>query len=152
MTAVVLDTIEHLLAAAQHPDIAEVYRYDYQGHRAVGVKYQSGAKAFIWPDLGKAAVTAVELPDDLGDYKPRVKYVLRMLVDLLELTKPDGWQWRTVGVEGVGVPPSALEVKTPEGRVLVRVTSGGAPAADSDPADWAGWTYPDVSVLRAVLA
>lgn len=141
--APVLDTVEKLLTAARHPDIADVYRYPYQGQQAVGIKYKSGAKAFIWPVAGRTPAQPVELPDDLGDYKPRVKYVLRMLVDLLDLAKPDGWQWRVVSVAEVGDQPTALELRVNGQPTLLRVTSGGAPAADSDPADWAGWTYPN---------
>ncbi|MGK5682393.1 hypothetical protein [Actinoplanes sp. URMC 104] len=139
----VLDAIETLIRAAQHPDIADVYRYTFAGEQAVGIVYQSGAKAFIWPVKERTAAQPADLPDALGDYKPRVRYVLRMLTDLLELTKPEGWQWRVVAIEGVGSGPCALELRVAGQTVLLRVTSGGAPAADSDPADWAGWTYPD---------
>ncbi len=145
----VFDTIEKLFAATAHPDIAQVERHgtDPQG---VTLVCQDGAKAFLWPVPGRTAAKPVDL-DDPGDYKAKVGHVLRMLVDLLDIVQPAGWQWRTVAVEGVHRAPCGLEVRAAGTTVLIRVTCGGPPAADSDPAAWDGWQYP-VEQIRAAVS
>lgn len=145
-TTDVLDLIEKLLTAAGHPDIAQVEQYGQgtpQSPAGVAVTYQSGAQAFVWAVAGKPKTEPVELPEDLGPYKFRANHALKLVIDLLEAAKPAGiGGWRTVAYDGVGQRPAGLEVRTDQGVVALRVTSGGAPGPDSDPQAWAGWTIP----------
>lgn len=140
----IFDMLERLINAAGHPDITGTYRYG-QDETAVAVTYASGAKAFVWP-AEKTKVTAVDLPDDPGDYAARVRHLLHLLVDLLETARPDGWVWRTVGVDGVDLAPCGLEIRAGGASVVVRVTAGGAPGPDTDPESFAGWKLPSLSL------
>ncbi|MET0417304.1 MAG: hypothetical protein ABW022_14930 [Actinoplanes sp.] len=142
----VLDTVERLFAAAGHPDIEGVERYG-RDPQAVMVVYRSRAKAFLWPVLEKASTRPAELPTDLGEYKFRTLHALRMLVDLLEIAQPDGWQWRPVAVDDA-TAASGIEVKAGGQVTLLRVTSGSPMGPDADPADWADWTYPSQAQLN----
>lgn len=118
-----------------------MYRYG-DAPQAVGILYHDGAKAFLWPERNRSVDRPANLPEDLGDYRARVNYALRMLADLLAIAQPEGWQWRTVAVEGVHNAPCGLEVWAGGTSVLLRVTSGGAPGPDSDPATWADYQLP----------
>lgn len=139
----VLDTIERLLKAAQHPDIAGVSQYEGNTGRAIEVAYQSQAKAFIWPVTEKVTTAPADLPNALPEYKFRAQHALKLLCDLLELAKPDGWRWRTVSVEGAALAPCGLEVWMGGKTTLLRVTSASTPLPkDSDPADWADYQLP----------
>ncbi len=151
MTAAVLDTIERLLNAAQHPDVTRIYRYAYQGEPALALVYSSGVKAYIRPLVEKPRpkVTAVDL-DDVGEWRHRVGYVIQLLTDVLEIARPDGWQWRTVAIEGTDRAPSGVEIRAGQTDVVLKVTCGSA-SPDSDPASWAGWAIPAERV-RAALA
>jgi hypothetical protein len=137
----ILDTLERLLRAAQHPDVIEVYRYA-QSHEGIGIVYSTRAKAFVWlaPD---AVSTPAELPAELPPWETRVQHVLTLLVELLDAARPAGIDgWRTVAVGGTDLAPCGLEVRAGQTRVVLRVTAGGAQGKDSDPQDWAGWTIP----------
>lgn len=140
----IFDMLDRLIQAAGHPDITGTYRYG-DSETAVAVTYASGAKAFVWP-ADKAKATPVDLPDDPGDYRARVGYLLRLLVDLLDTARPDGWVWRTVGVEGVDLAPCGLEIRAGGTSVVVRVTAGGAPGPDTDPESFAGWALPSLAL------
>ncbi len=135
----ILDTLERLIVACQHPDIDSVYRYGPE--QSIGIVFHSQARAFIWPSEkpGKPA----ELPAEPQEYRHRVQYVLSLLSDLLDVVKPDGVQWRTVGVDGTHLSPCGLEIRAGQTRMLLQVTAGGAPAKDTDPASFADWRIPE---------
>jgi hypothetical protein len=137
----ILDTLERLLRAAQHPDVIAVDRFA-SSLTGIAITYQSQAHAYVWL-AEDAVVKPAELPAVLPDYKDRVQHVLRLCVDLLEAVTPSGIDaWRTVAVEGAQLSPCGLEVRAGQAGVVLRVTAGGAPGTDSDPATWAGWTIP----------
>jgi hypothetical protein len=138
----ILDTIERLLTAAHHPDIAGVDRYGPAGLN-VAVTYASGAHAYVWAVPGRTVVKPVDLPENLGDYRPRVLHLIKLVCDLLEMARPDGMQWRTVAVDGVHLAPCGIEVRAGGETTLLQVNAGGAPGLDSDPAAWDGWRIPE---------
>jgi hypothetical protein len=141
--SVVLDFVERLFNEVQHPDIAEVSQYDGNTGRAVEVVYQSQAKAFIWPVTDTVTATPAELPAELPEYKFRALYALKLLCDLLDAVKPDGWRWRTVSVDGTDLAPCGLQVWVAGETTLLRFTSASTPLPkDSDPQQWAGWRLP----------
>lgn len=139
----VLDVvIRALLVGAQHPDIAEITRYGRD--QSIDVTYQDLARAYIWPVADDVATRPVDL-GDLGPYKARTRHMLKLIVDLLDVAEPDGWQWRTVAVEGVPLEPCGLEVRAGSAVTLLRVTAGGSLVPEekqSDPATWVGWALP----------
>lgn len=138
----VLDTIRRLLGAAGHPDMTRVELFD-GAQRGVQVVYRSQAKAFVWVVERKVATKPADFPEQMPDYKTRVMHLLRLIVDLLEQVRPAGVEaWRTVSVEGVALEPCGLQVRAGGETVLLRVTAGGAPGEDTDPATFADWRIP----------
>lgn len=137
----VLDVIEKLWTAAQHPGVTRVERFDGALH-GVAVIYTSGAKAFFSVVTDRVQTQQADMPADLGPWKVRTHHALKLLLDLLEVAQPAGWKWRTVNIAGVPKSPSGVEFTDGAGSVLVRVTAGGPMALDSDPADWPDWTIP----------
>jgi len=127
--------------AAEHPDIAGVDQYGPAGLN-VAVTYASGAQAYVWAVPGRTVANPVDLPEDLGDYQPRVLPLIKLVCDLLETARPDGMQWRTVAVEGVHLAPCGIEVRAGGETTLLHMNAGCAPGLDSDPAAWDGWQIP----------
>lgn len=142
----VLDTIERLLKAAQHPDMTAFSRFSNPSYTGIAITYADDAHAFISVEPEKVKTRVVRLPEVMPEYKTRVVHLLALLVELLELTKPAGWQWRLVEVEGVHLSPSGLEVNVNGAVTLLRVTAGGAPGVDTDPATFADWRIPDLAL------
>jgi hypothetical protein len=117
----------------------------YQVSDALGgvcVVYSSDAKAFFSIATAKG-VKPAELGEDLGPWKFRAHHALRLLLDLLEAAQPDGWRWGTVAVDGVDASPSGIEITANGQTVVLRVTAGGAMAADSNPEGFADYRIPD---------
>jgi len=142
-----LDLVQRLLSAAQHPDVSSVERYDGAA-KGVVVTYRSGAKVFFAGAAGKPRTEPAGLGDDLGPWKFRRNYAMRMLLDVLEVARPAGLSgWRTVAIEKVDVKPGGIELVTDSGPMVLHVTSGGPMILDSDPADFAGWRVPDGIVV-----
>jgi hypothetical protein len=135
----VLDVLERLVTAAGHPDIVRVEQFG-GSMGGLAIVYRSGATAYLSPVTEKA--TAVGLPGVLPEYQFRIQHALRLLVDVLEVAKPSGWRWRTVGIDGVALSPCGLEVDGPAGRVVFRAIGGSPTLHDADPAVWAGWSVP----------
>lgn len=137
----VLDIIERLLSSAQHPDMTAFSRFS-ASYTGIAITYADDAHAFISVEPEKVKTRVVRLPEVMPEYKTQVVHLLALLVDLLELAKPAGWQWRLVEVEGVHLSPSGLEVNVNGAATLLRVTAGGAPGVDTDPATFADWRIP----------
>lgn len=153
-TAQVLDVVERLHYAAEHPDIVQVKRYGRdlkpggQSPAGVSLKYQSGSEAYLWSAApGKTAPVSHDLPADLPSFKFRAQHALAFLVQLLEAAQPEQFTaWRPVAFDGVDLKPSGLEIRCKDGTsVYLRVTSGSGPNGDpeADP-------YPDYAIPEGV--
>lgn len=137
----VLDVIERLLYAAEHPDIVEVRRYGRDlkpgGQSPAGVKvvYQSGAETYLFaaePD--NPAPQPHPLPDQMPPLKSRALHTVMFLMALLDVVKPDAFKaWRTVSFTGVGSTPSGLEIRCSDGSsAYLRATCASGPTGDPE--------------------
>jgi hypothetical protein len=141
----VLDVVECLLKAAQHPDMTAFSRFG-ASYTGLAITYASQAHAYISIEPAKVQTRAAHLPEVMPDYKTRATHLLALLVDLFETVQPAGWRWRLVEVEGVHLVPSGIEVNANGAVTLLRVTAGGAPGEDTDPATFADWRIPDLAL------
>ncbi|WP_250000360.1 hypothetical protein [Actinoplanes sp. M2I2] len=154
--AQVLDVIERLLVAAQHPDIVKVERYgtatEPWGPSAaksrsssiagVRVTYSSTATAALW-----GAVAAGEKPLPLPDQPPRISdRVARLsvlVVQLLDVARPPVFtSWHLVSLPGLGPTdgqgsaPVGVSLVCSDGtRMLLRAASTGATLGDEPDSD-----------------
>lgn len=135
-SAQVLDVVERLFNAAEHPDIVAVERYGRdvqpggQSPAGVAVTYQSGAQAYLWADEpGRPAPEPCPLPDEMPELKFRALPALKLLVELLDVARPAVFTaWRTVAFNGLGLKPSGLELRCADGSTAyLRATSGSGP-------------------------
>ena len=94
MSEQVLDTVERLLKAAQHPDMT-AFQHFSASYTGLTITYADQAHAFISIEPAKVKTRAAQLPEVMPEYKTRVVHLLTLLVDLLDLARPAGWQWRS---------------------------------------------------------
>lgn len=143
----ILDIIERLLIAAEHPDIVAVERYgpgdgpwgpDVPTSKAkaitgVKVKYQSTATASLWEAVwpGEQPMPApAVMPLPTQNRAPRLAIFVARLLDVAQ---PEQFQaWRLVSLPGVGLPgdhgvlPFGLSIATAGGsKMLLRATATG---------------------------
>lgn len=151
-TAQVLDVIERLHNAAEHPDIVKVQRYGQdlkpggQSPAGVTITYQSGSEAYIWvaaPEQPEPA--AHPLPDKMPELKFRAQHALKFLVELLDIAQPALFTaWRTVGFAGVAMTPAGLAIRCSDGSTTyLRVTSGFGGFADQERDEFPEYTIPE---------
>jgi hypothetical protein len=152
-TAQVLNVVERLFNAAEHPDIALVKRYGRdvkpggQSPAGVSLRYQSDSEVYIWAATGDGKPVPADLPAVMPSLRVRAPYALRMLVQLLDTAKPDLFTaWRTVSFPGLGLPQACgLELKGSDGTSFyLRVTAG------SGPTDPAADPFPDYVIPEGV--
>ena len=151
----VLDVVERLLVAAEHPDIARIDRYGpdlgpwgptveqsrVKTISGVKVTYQSTATASLWE-----AVWPGEQPIGDNTVVPAVtRRAARLLIlaaQLLDVAKPEQFRaWRLVSLPGIGLPadqgvlPSGLSIVLTDGsKVLLRATAAG-PTLGAEPTE-----------------
>ena len=132
----ILDVIEALLVASEHPDIAEVKRYGPSAENSkttsiagVRVKYQSSATASLW-----GAVWPTVIPIPLPDNMPPPGRAARLpifAVQLLEITRPQLFRsWQLVHLPGIGLEgarsPGGVSLVCDDGTtMLLRSTATG---------------------------
>lgn len=164
----VLDVIETLLRAAEHPDIVEVERYGpglgpwgptveqsrVKTITGVRVKHQSTATASLWEAVWpgeKPVDPPAALPTPLQNRAPRLAiFVCR----LLDVARPSQFKsWRLVELPNLGLDaeqaglPFGLSIVTADGgRVLLRATATG-PTLGAEPADE---PFPDYTIPEGV--
>jgi hypothetical protein len=152
-SAQLLDVIERLHNAAEHPDIVLVKRYGRdakpggQSPAGVALTYRSGSQAYISPAEGKPEPVPHPLPERMPELKFRALHALKFLIELLDAAKPDLFvAWRLVAFEGVALQPSGLAIRCADGSTAyLRVTSGFGGFADQDRDD-----FPDFVISDAV--
>jgi hypothetical protein len=152
----VLDVIERLLTAANHPDIVKVERYgtgtEAGGPTAeksktshlVGVKvhHQSTSTASLWGSV-PSGVTPAEPPAELPAPRLRAPRLVLLVAQLLDAARPaefTSWQLFTVDELGSALP-YAIGITCADGsKVLLQASSAGASVGrepDEDPfPDW----------------
>lgn len=158
--SVVLDVVERLLVAAQHPDTVTVERYGpgegpwgptvetskARGVTGVRVVHQSSATASLW-EADQPGAQAVEAPEvipvpraDKLAPQMRAPRLLIFTAQLLDVARPaqfQSWQLLTLpdlGVEGQEGLPFGLGITgAGGGRMLLRASATG-PTVGEEPA------------------
>lgn len=151
-SAQVLDVIERLLGAAEHPDIVEIKRYGRDvkpgGQSPAGVKvtYQSGAETYLFAaDPGTPAPEPHPLPEQMPPLKLRALHTVRFVIELLEVARPDVFTaWRTVSFAGVTSAPSGMEIRCADGgSAYLRATCASGPLGDPESPPFSDYTVPE---------
>lgn len=156
----VLDVLENLLRAVEHPDITAVTRYgsDNQpgGQSPSGIKvtHQTGSTVMIW-----AAIEPKDAkPAPLGEMPPPRLRAYRMLTlthQILDVARPEKFRsWEACASSGVGLvadgpapgrTASALRIRCTDGTsAYLRFTAASGPGGsagepETDP-------YPDFAI------
>ncbi len=164
-----LDLLERLLAAADHPDIVKIERYGpgqgpwgpdadqskVKSITGIKVTHQSSATASIWlaqwPGEEQPIEAPAESPSPRPNRAPRLAILVKQLLDVAQPAELKAW--RIVKLPGLGRPdtqahlPSAVSVVTSAGeRLLLRVTATG-PTAGQCPAEE---PFPDYVIPEGV--
>lgn len=147
--AQVLDVIETLLTAAQHPDYTDITRYGRDtmpgGQSPAGVKatHMSGSTSMLWAAEQPRDARPADATDTLVTSMPG--RTLRLVVRLLDAAQPAEFTaWELCAAPGVGWPetgvsPSAIRIVGADGSVAyLRATAasgprGGAAEPKQDP-------------------
>lgn len=154
----VLDVVEQLLNAAQHPDIAKVERYgpgdgpwgpsitspgmSTRGITGVKVTHQSTATASLWL-ANRPGETPIPVPGVLPPPRQnRAPRLAILAVQLLDGAKPAQFKaWQLVALPDVGatdkrgISPAGVSIVTAAGeKVLLRVSATG-PTVGVEPAE-----------------
>jgi hypothetical protein len=162
MSAEVLDIIEQLYVAAQHPEIAAIERYgpglgpwgpskeESKVPSITGIKvtYQSTATASLWEAVW-AGGTPVPAPTDLPPSR-RAARLLVFTAQLLDHAKPSQLaSWQLLALPGLGpdneqgVTPAGMGVVTADGAKLLLRSSSTGPTVGQEPAEE---PFPDYSI------
>ncbi|WP_328344626.1 hypothetical protein [Micromonospora sp. NBC_00421] len=146
----VLDVVEALLRAAEHPDYTNITRYGRDslpgGQSPAGVKaaHMSGSTSMLWAAEVPREATPVQADDDVLVTSMPGR-MLRLMVRLLDAARPNGFtSWQLCAAPGVGWPasgesPSAIRIVGDDGSVAyLRATAasgprGGAAEPKTDP-------------------
>lgn len=155
----ILDVIETLLRAADHPDYQKVTRYGRDdmpgGQSPSGVKalHLTGSTSMLWCAAEPRDVTVVpsEVVEQMVVHMPG--RALRLLWRLLDASRPTVFSsWELCAAPGVGWPdtgksPSAIRVTGSDGTVAyVRATAASGPGgAKAEPREdpCPDWTVPE---------
>ena len=154
--AAILDVIEGLLNAAEHPDIVKVDRYGdgnepwgpsterSKSKTLAGVKvtHQSTATASLWGAVWPGQ-QPVAVPDVLPAPKFRAARLAILVVQLLDVARPAQFKaWQLVALpdlgpaEARGTFPAGVSITCADGAsMLLRATSTGASVGHEDTED-----------------
>jgi hypothetical protein len=163
----VLDVVERLLLAAQHPDIVAVERYgpglgpwgpsvEQSRVKAItGVKviHQSTATASLWEAIWPGE-QAVPVPDKMPPPNQRAPRLPILVAQLLDYAKPEQFRaWRLVSLPNIGMSPEqdgmpfGLSIALADGtKVLLRATATG-PTMGQEPSQE---PFPDYVIPEGV--
>lgn len=137
-TAKILDVIEALLRASEHPDITAIARYGKDakpgGQSPSGVKavHRTGSYAMMWAAVAPHDATPVPLPTEPLRPVLRASRILVLAHHLLDAAKPAEFRaWQLCTSPGVGLPGSisALRLACQDGSTAyLRGTAASGPA------------------------
>lgn len=159
-TAAVLDVMEALLRAADHPDHVTVSRYGRdtrpggQSPSGVKVTHQSGAASMLWAAVPHRDARPLPVPAVLPPPARRPDRILTLTHRLLDAADPDEFtSWEICATPGVGAwddntpPPSALRITCRDGSIAyLRTTAASGPngaAGDPDTDPWPNYRIPE---------
>lgn len=148
----VLDLLQRLLTAAQHPDIVEVRVYSggpEPARNGVAVKDRRGGNMYLAGAVWKGE-TPVDAPEVLPPPKLGVQRIAALTVKLLDVAKPAELQaWRLVALPDLGptdargVTPSGVSLVGADGsKVLLRALHGGSQTGDPAEDPYPDWRVP----------
>ncbi|MGC4771207.1 hypothetical protein ACLQ25_19825 [Micromonospora sp. DT44] len=152
----VVDAMELLYRAADHPEVVEVSRFGRDtepgGQSPPGVKllFRSGTSALLAASVPpRPAPEAVPLTAELPSPSPRVTRTLALTMRLLDYARPPVFKsWETCAYPGVHLKPSAVRINCTDGDVVyLRVTVASGPSRDPE-AD----LYPEYEIPEGVRA
>lgn len=150
-SAQVLEVVERLFNAAEHPDIVEVKRYGRdlkpggQSPAGVSITYGSGAQTYLFADEPSTPTPQPHpLPEQMPPLKLRAQHALKLLVELLDVARPDGFTaWRTVSFPGISMEPCALEIRCTDGTsAYLRATCASGSTGDPDTEPFPDYVIP----------
>ncbi|MEU4214053.1 hypothetical protein [Actinoplanes sp. NPDC026623] len=154
--AQVLDVLEGLFAASEHPDIKEIERYGHDtapgggSPAGVKVKHDSGSEAYLWGAVWPGA-KPIPVPDEPLPPRYRASRLAVLAVQLLDVARPTQFRsWQLVAFPDLGpqpgVSPAGVSIVCSDGTaMLLRVTAGSGPVGD--PADD---PFPDYRIPEGV--
>ncbi|GAB1641800.1 hypothetical protein [Krasilnikovia sp. MM14-A1259] len=149
----VLDVIEGVLNASEHPDIVQVDRYGdatepwgpnvqtstSRSISGVRVRYQSSASAMIfgavWP-----SETPIPVPDEMPPPVRRAPRLAIFVVQLLDVARPAEFRsWQLVALSDLGPTdargssPSGVSLVCADGTKMLLRVSGASVSTGADP-------------------
>ncbi|MER7164466.1 hypothetical protein ABT336_00085 [Micromonospora sp. NPDC000207] len=148
----VLDMMQALFEAAEHPDVTAVERYgqDTQpgGQSPAGIKisHRSGSSAMLWVAVPPRDARAVPLPDEMPPPRLRAARALVFAHRLLDATRPEQLTaWELCGQPGVEVPvAAAIRITAGNGSVTyLRGTSAGGSGAEPEVDKHPDYQFPE---------
>ncbi|BCL12376.1 DUF2058 domain-containing protein [Micromonospora sagamiensis] len=152
----VLDVVEALHRAAEHPDVTDITRYGRdsepggQSPGGVRVWYRSGSSLMLWGAVPPRDAKPVPLPDEMPPLRLRAARGLVFAHQLLDVARPEQFSgWELCRQSGCEVPvAAALRVTARDGSVVyLRGTSacGQGAEPEQDP-------YPEYQIPEGVHA
>jgi hypothetical protein len=148
----VINVIQRLHLAAQHPAIVSVARYGRDSHpggqspSGVAITYQWGSTAYLWPALpSNPAPQPVDLPAEPPPFKLRAPHAIVFCLGLLDAAQPAEFTaWRPVSFGGVAMSPAGIELRGADGtNTFLRCTSGSGPTGDPTEDPHPDYVIPD---------
>lgn len=165
--AQILDVIEGVLIASEHPEIVEVERYGNatepwgptvaesrsKSISGVMVKYSSSSTASIWGGVQPGEIV-IPMPEEMPPIGRRAPRLAIFVAQLLDVARPAPFaSWRLSGFPDLGLEsdrgkwPSGVTVVCADGtEMLLRVTSTGTTVGREPEED----PFPDYRIPEGV--
>ena len=152
----VLDVIEGLLVASQHPDIVLIRRYGKDatpgGNSPAGVcvKHCSGSEAYIWGAVHPGEIP-IPVPEVLPAPERRADRLAVLVTQLLDVARPEQFRsWQLVAfpdlgpVEEQGKSAAGISLVCADGtKVMLRTTAGSGQTGDPAEEPAPGYVLPE---------
>lgn len=161
-----LDLIERVLGAGEHPDITAVERYgpgdgawgptveksQVKAISGVRVRHESTASAMLWGAIwpgGQPVQAPAQLPPPAQNRAPRLVILTAQLLEVARPAELRSWQLLAFPDRGLeadrGVMPFGLGIETAGGEKMLLLASATGPTVGSEPAEdpYPGYRIPE---------
>jgi hypothetical protein len=166
--AQVLDVVEGLLRASEHPDIVGIERYgDGAGPwgpdaatskvktvSGIRVRHQATSTASAWGAIWKSDPTPLPVPEAMPNPGRRASRLAIFIVQLLDVARPSEFRsWQLAALPGLapageeGVFPVAISLECTDGTTMLLRTSATGAMVGADPEEEA---FPDYVIPEGV--